>query len=301
IWWIEYAGLGGIRMDTWPYPEPGMMNKWSCRIEEEYPNFSIVGEEWSMNPAVIASWQKGTPFAKGQNSCLKNLFDFPTQESLVKALTQDETWGTGWVTLYESFSNDFLYPSPYELVVFPDNHDMNRFYKQVNQDVDLFRMGLAFILTTRGIPQIYYGTEIQMNNPKTDKHEEIRSDFPGGWPDDKINAFTNEGLSKEKIETKEYVKTLLNYRKTSGLIHHGKLMHFAPENGVYVFFRYNDSEALMIVLNKNKTNTKLKTDRFEERLTGYTKGVNITSKEEVELSSPLSLPPLKATILELKR
>ena len=182
IWWIEFAGLDGIRMDTYPYPDKDFMTHWSCSVMDEYPKFSIVGEEGSLNPAIVAYWQAGNNNRDGYTSCLGSLMDFPMQDALVKGLNGSEKeWNHGLIKMYEMLANDFIYPDPYNLVIFADNHDQSRFFTQINEDFDLFKMGIAYILTMRGIPQIFYGTEILMKNPDGKVDAVIRSDFPGGW------------------------------------------------------------------------------------------------------------------------
>lgn len=212
IWWTEYVGLEGIRQDTWPYPDKHMMTRWTARMLEEYPRFNIVGEEWSMNPAIVSYWQKGKKNIDGYECHLPSLMDFPLQSAVSRGLTEKEDWGTGLITIYESLANDFQYPDADNLVVFPDNHDMSRFFMQVGEDVDLLKMGVAFFLTTRGIPQIYYGTEVLLTHPGWE-HGDIRSDYPGGWEGDAANAFTGEGLTAEQKDMQAYVKTIQNWRK----------------------------------------------------------------------------------------
>ncbi len=194
IWWIEYIGLSGIRMDTYPYPYKWAMAEWNKRVLREYPDFNIVGEEWSLNPAIVSYWQKGQTNFDGYRGELPGLMDFPLQNALSVSLTEAEGWASGLIRLYETLASDFLYPDPDNLVVFPDNHDMSRFFMQVGMDVDLFKLGIAFILTTRGIPQIFYGTEILMSHTEGNDHGHIRKDFPGGWEGDKINGFTGRWL-----------------------------------------------------------------------------------------------------------
>lgn len=201
IWWVEYAALSGIRMDTYPYPDEDYMSEWTRRIMEEYPNFNIVGEEWNENPTIVSYWQKGKQNPNSYTSHLKTLMDFPVQMALAKALQPDGNWQI----LYEMLAQDFLYPNPYDLVTLPDNHDMPRFFAQVGEDFGLFKLGVAFTLTTRGIPQIFYGTEILMSSPRERNDGLIRSDFPGGWAGDKVNAFTGEGLSKQQLEARDFL------------------------------------------------------------------------------------------------
>ena len=301
IWWIEYADLDGIRMDTYPYPDKEFMTEWTCAIMDEYPNFNIVGEEWVNNPAIVSYWQRGMDNHDGYVSCLPSLMDFPIQEALTKALNAEEkNYGSGMITLYEKLANDFLYADPYNLVIFPDNHDMDRFFTQVNGDFDLWKMGMAFNATMRGIPQFYYGTEILMSNTEN-KHDHgvIRSDFPGGWEGDPVNVFSGKGLSDMQVEAKDYLQKLLNWRKSSGVVHNGGLMHFAPEKGVYVYFRYSNSDVLMVVFNKNTEQVKLDVDRFEEMVSSCTSAADVITGEKFTLDN-LTIEPRSVRVLELK-
>jgi len=299
IWWIEYAGLEGIRQDTWPYPDKHMMTEWTHRVLEEYTNFNIVGEEWSLNPAIVSYWQKGQRNFDGYECHLPSLMDFPLQSAVSRGLTNDEGWGSGLIEIYEMLANDFLYPDPDNLVVFPDNHDMSRFFVQMGEDVELLKMGIAYFLTTRGIPQLYYGTEVLMSHPG-DHHGNIRSEFPGGWADHDINAFTGEGLTAEQKEVQNYISTIQNWRKNKAVIHHGKLMHFVPENGIYTYFRYNENEVVMVVLNKNIEEKTLPTERFSEIIEGYSSGKEIITSESISDLSEIKIPAKSAMILELK-
>jgi len=183
IWWIEYLQLNGIRMDTHPYPDKHYLSEWSRRVMQEYPNLNLVGEEWSNNPAIVSYWQRGKTNHDGYVSSMPGMLDFPLQMALREALTSPEPdRGSVWTPVYEMLGNDFLYPDPMNLVIFPDNHDMSRVYTQVDEDYDLFQMAIACYLTMRGIPQIYYGTEVLLSHPGTESHGAIREEFPGGWP-----------------------------------------------------------------------------------------------------------------------
>jgi len=299
IWWIEYAHLAGIRMDTYPYPDKYMMAEWNRSVLEEYPNFNIVGEEWTMKPGIISYWQKGQTNQDGYHGDLPSLMDFPLQNALVKSLTEPEGPKTGWIRLYEALAMDFLYPNPDNLVVFPDNHDMSRFFMQVGMDLNLFRLGMAYILTTRGIPQIFYGTEILMTHKGSTGHGDIRKDFPGGRPGDSKNAFTGMGLSKKELETQNFMKKLLNWRKSNPAIHTGKLIHFAPENGIYVYFRVNKNKKIMVVLNKNKNIVHLNTSHFNEVLGNSSTGFNILTGETISLQKEITLKPVTPLIIEI--
>ena len=300
IWWIEYVGLEGIRQDTWPYPDKDMMATWTKEVLAEYPNFNIVGEEWALNPAIVSYWQKGKINSDGYECFLPGLMDFPLQNAVSEGLRKQESWAGGLLQIYESLANDFLYPDSYSLVIFPDNHDMSRFFVQVGEDAALLKMGLAFFLTTRGIPQIYYGTEVLMRH-EGDEHGNIRADFPGGWQGDKVNAITGEGLSKEQKEMQDYISKIQNWRKTKTVIHSGKLMHFVPEDGVYTYFRYNNDEAVMVMLNKNETEKTVDTKRFSEIMDGYKLGREIITSKEISSVLEVKIPAKTAMIIELMK
>ena len=300
IWWIEYLGLAGIRMDTYPYPGGEYMTQWTRRIMEEYPNFNVVGEEWFGDPAIVSYWQKGKVNPDGYTSELKSLMDFPVQQAVVKALNEPETRGTGWITLYEMMAKDFLYADPFELVVFPDNHDMSRIFSQVNEDFDKYKLANTFFLTTRGVPQIYYGTEILMKNPPSGDHGLIRSDFPGGWKGDKVNGFTGEGLTSQQKAARNWMKELLNWRKTASAIHNGQLVHFLPQDGTYVYFRFNEQQKIMVILNKNENDYQLELNRFSELLQSVSEGRDVMSNTVYNMTGSIRLPNKGALVLELR-
>lgn len=250
IWWIEFAELSGIRVDTYSYSDKQFLADYTKRIMTEYPHFNIVAEEWSLSPAIVSYWQRGNQPYDGYQSELPSLMDFPLQDRLIKALKEKETWSDGLQKLYEILAIDFLYNDPDNLVVFPDNHDMSRIFTQLEHDQALTKIALAYIATTRGIPQYFYGTEILMDNKGSGSHGVIRSDFPGGWKTDLVNAFTGKGLDNSQSEMQLFMKKLLNWRKKSEAIHQGKLTHYAPEKGVYVYFRHTNKDKVMVVINK---------------------------------------------------
>ncbi len=290
LWWIETLGLGGIRQDTYPYPEKHFMARWAGRIMKEYPSFSIVGEEWSYNPLVVGYWQTGSQNRDGYESHLRCTMDFPLQQTLVDALTEEENWNTGLIKLYEGLANDFHYASPRDMMLFGDNHDMDRLFTQLGENAELTKMALAFIMVAPRIPQVYYGTEILMSNSdKPGDHGRIRKDFPGGWPGDRINAFTGKGLDPKKKEMQEFVRTLTRFRKDEEVIHKGKTRHFSPENGVYVLFRYLGKKRVILVLNKNETPTALPLGRFAEMEISNREFYEVTSGRKVDLGTELHL------------
>lgn len=299
IWWIEYANLGGIRQDTYSYPDADFMTDWTKRIMQEYPDFNIVGEEWSLNPAIVSRWQAGKKNVNDYLSYLPTLMDFPIQNSLVLSLNKEKApYSNTFDGLYEMLGNDFLYNDPYNLMIFLDNHDMARFYNQVNYDLDLFKMGVVYLYTTRGIPQVYYGTEILMNSKNNpDDHGLIRSDFPGGWNGDKVNVFNENGLSKDQKEVKEMFKKLNHFRKETSALQNGKLKHYVPVDEVYVMFRYDKHTKIMSFFNKNKKNTNVDLGRFNKLLQGNTTAKNILTNENYDLTKGTIIVPAMTALM----
>jgi len=290
IWWVENLDLGGIRQDTYPYPDKEFMSVWAGEIIKEYPNFSIVGEEWSTNPLLVGYWQKDANNKDGYKSNMKSSMDFPMQKNIVDALNEDETWGTGFVKMYEGLANDFHYSSPEDIMIFPDNHDMSRIYTQLNEDLANTKMAVGYMLAMPRIAQIYYGTEILLSDKaKPGDHGLIRTDFPGGWANDRVNAFTGEGLTKDQLDMQQFLKKMLNYRKSSEAIHTGKTVHFAPKDGVYVLFRIKNDEIVTIILNKNNTPFSLDLSTFEEIGLQGKEVKNLISEELINWNDSLEL------------
>ncbi|WP_438963704.1 glycoside hydrolase family 13 protein [Winogradskyella sp.] len=301
IWWIETLELGGIRQDTYPYPDKDFMSDWAGAIMKEYPNFSIVGEEWSYNPLLVAYWQDGKDNADGYKSNLKSSMDFPMQKAIIDGLKEEESWDKGLVKLYEGLANDFVYVTPKDIMVFLDNHDKSRIYTEVGEDATKTKMALSYMLMMPRIPQIYYGTEILMNDTANPgDHGLIRTDFPGGWEGDTVNAFTGEGLTAEQKDMQRFLKKILNYRKNSEAMQNGETKHFAPENKTYVLARYNDSETLVHIINKNDDSFELDLTRFEELgLNGKTLK-NVMTGETINWSDKLVLDSVGSYLFTTK-
>lgn len=301
IWWIETAQLGGIRQDTYPYPDKNFMSDWAGAIMNEYPNFSIVGEEWSLNPLLIAYWQDGHQNNDGYDSNLKMTMDFAMQKNIVDALNENESWDRGLVKIYEGLANDFGYTSPKDIMIFPDNHDMSRVFTQLKGDIPNTKMALATMLMLPRTPQIYYGTEILMNDfERPGDHGLIRTDFPGGWEGDTINAFTGEGLTSDQIEMQSFLKSILNYRKTSKAIQEGKTMHFSPFMGTYLLFRTYKDETVVMILNKSNEPLTIDLKRYTEMgLDGKTLR-NVISGESFVWDNSIAFSQRGVTILTTK-
>ena len=301
LWWIEYARLSGIRVDTYPYSDKDFMSDWTFAVMYEYPNFNIVGEEWSDNPIVISYWQKDKINHDGYVSYLPTLMDFPLQISFTEALLDDFSWGKGFIKPYKTLASDFLYPNPNNLLIFPDNHDMTRFFTQVNNDIDLFKMGIVYYSTMRGIPQFYYGTEILMNSDENPgDHGLIRTEFPGGWPDHSKNAFTGDGLSYNERQTQLFFKEILNWRKDNEVIHNGKLIQFAPKGGIYSFFRILNNKMVWVIFNRNNSPETLETSRFDELIENYEIAFDVINKKKVSISEKIIINAKSALILEIE-
>ena len=289
IWWIETLHLGGIRQDTYPYPDKVFMSNWAGEIMTEYPNFTIVGEEWSSNPLLIGYWQRGANNKDGYESHLRSPMDFAMQTIIPQAVKEPESWDKGLAKLYEGLANDFHYVTPKDLMIFPDNHDMDRIFTQLEENVENTKMALATYLVLPRIPQMYYGTEILMqNSAKPGDHGLIRTDFPGGWKGDKVNAFTGEGLSAVQKDIQNYLTKILYYRKNSKAIHDGKTMHFAPNKGVYTLFRTLNDETVVFILNKNES-AKVDLTIYEEMNLKGKKFKNILTGEEFIWDNELNL------------
>ena len=301
LWWIEYLGLAGIRVDTYAYPDKYFTSEWTRRIMEEYPNFNIVGEESNRNPLAVSYWQRGKQNYDGYVSYLPSLMDFALQESLVKSLLAPRPpWGSSWDPLFRTLANDYIYADPNALMIFPDNHDMDRIYTQLNEDYDLFKMAMVYVLTMRGTPQIFYGTEILMSHMGSTNDGIRRSDFPGGWPGDKKNAFSGEGLSDSEKQAQLFIRNLLNWRKNKTVIHNGELMHFTPYQGVYVFVRFDGTDKVMVVLNKNKQPVILDKTRYAEQLTGHSLAHDVLTDAKLDLSDAIEVPARGVLLLELE-
>jgi len=301
IWWIEYAGLSGMRVDTYGYSDRAFLTEWGQRIMREYPNLNLVGEEFSTIPAVVAHWQRGKHHADGYRSSIPSMVDFPMNEALIRSLAaKDDDYDFNLTTLYERLSLDYLYPDPSNLVLFDGNHDVPRIFSRLNHDFDLFRMAIAYLATAPRIAQFYYGTEILMpSDTKPHVEASYRLDFPGGWAGDKVNAFTGEGLTAQQREAQAYMKKLLNWRKQQPVIHSGKMMQFGPEDNTYVYFRYNDSKRVMVVMNKNAKEVELKTARFAEMLSGVDAGTDVVTGKTYRVGQQIVLPARSVLVLEL--
>jgi glycosidase len=300
LWWIEYAGLSGIREDTFGYADSEFLGAWGKAVLDEYPNFNMVGEEWSATPATIAHWQRGKVNPDGHVPHMPSMMDFPLHIALRDALNEPEGRDTGWIRLYEALANDYLYPDADRLVVFAENHDTTRLLANVKGDLALFKMAMAYLATVRGTPQFFYGSEISMEGPREREDGKIRADMPGGWAGDAKNAFTGAGLSPAERDAQDYLRRLLRWRRNTPTVQHGKLQHFAPIDGVYVYFRYDDQGTVMVALNRNAGPTPLALERFGRFIKAGSKGRDAISGKTVVLGATLELAGNAATIIGIE-
>ncbi len=302
IWWIEYAGLQGIRVDTYPYPDRIGMSKWGEAVLNEFPNFNIVGECWISSSAKTAFYQSGFPHKDGFDSHLPSVMDFPLRDVISRSLSEEKAgWGEGMIRIYDVLAEDFLYANPNNIMVFPDNHDMTRIFTELKGDKDALKMAIALVSTMRGYPQFYYGTELMFEGDGGN-HSTLRIDVPGGWAGDKVNAFTAQGRTADQNEIYNYMSKLLNYRKNEPVLHNGKFTQFLPFDNIYLYARSSENKTVVVVMNNNrKGDAKVETARFAEVMSGFTKGVNVITGESLTDLKTLIVPQKSALIIELTK
>ena len=305
IWWIEYAGLDGLRVDTYSYNDKEGIAKWTKNIMDEYPNFNIVAEVWMHNQAQIAYWQKDSKIGaiNSFNSNCPSVMDFTLHNAVYTMFNEDHMgWNQGMIKAYDNFTNDFLYPDINNILVFAGNHDTTRINEHYQDDIDKYKLAMTLILTTRGIPQLYYADEIGMlGNKEKYGDGDLRKGFPGGWAGDTQNAFTEKGRTTKQNEYHSFTKKLLQWRKEKPVIHTGKLLQFVPVDNVYVYFRYTDTEAVMVVINNSNKEQTIDWNRYEEAVKDYTKGNRVFSETEISLGENLLIGAKKSMLIELVR
>ncbi|HCT55407.1 MAG TPA: glycosyl hydrolase [Balneola sp.] len=303
LWWIEYTGVDGIRMDTYVYPDKEYMARWAKEVLEAYPSFNIVGEAWVNTVPGVAFWQDDKDGVDdGYDSELPSLTDFQFSFAGRKAFNEDFGWETGISRLYYMLSQDFVYSNPMKNVTFLDNHDMSRFYEHIGKREAEFKMGLAWLMTTRGTPQIYYGTELMMGHENRGGDDEAwRQTMPGGFPNDSRSIFTEEGRTRKENEIHNYTRNLIQWRNASPAIHEGNLVHFIPQDNVYVYFRDHEEQTVMVIMNNNDEEKTIDKTRFAEILERFSKAENVVESSSLDLNEDLIVKGKTTTILELKR
>ena len=299
VFWIELANIDGMRVDTYPYNDIRTAARFIQSIRSEYPNMNVVGECWVKTPAEIAYYQSGTKNKDGFDSRLTSVMDFCLKDVFSSSFNEKESWDGGMARFYSLYAQDFVYANQDLIMNFLDNHDIDRFSTVVKRDVNKYKMGLAMLLTARGYPQIYYGTEIMLDGIPGD-YQGHRFDFPGGWAEDKRNAYTAKGRTNVENEVFNYLKTLLNYRKKNPVLQNGLMKQFIPENGIYVNFRYNQDKTIMIIANNNDQAKDVDLIRYCEMLSGKKAGTEITTLKTYTLNQPVSVSAKTVLILEVQ-
>ncbi|MCM5661923.1 glycoside hydrolase family 13 protein [Galbibacter mesophilus] len=301
IWWIEYADLDGFRVDTYSYNDKEGIAEWTKSIMDEYPNFNIVGEIWMHDQAQIAYWQKDSKIGAIQNynSHLPSVMDFTLHDAVTAVFNEkNPSWDKGTIQLYENFVNDFLYPNIDNILVFAENHDTGRI-NEIYKNIEDYKLVMTLMATVRGIPQVYYGSEIGMAGDKGKGDGDIRRDFPGGWEGDEINAFNASERTKKQNEYFNFTSKLFNWRKNKTVIHSGKTTQYIPQEEVYVFFRHNEKESVMVVINNSEDERSLDLSRFQENTKNAKKGVDVISEKELSLSGTLKIAGKTSYVIEV--
>ncbi len=300
IWATEEFGIDGWRVDTYFYSDPVFLNKINDALLKEFPKVTVFGEAWVQsvtNSAYFCENNMNVPF---KHNC-QGVTDFPFLFSAIDMMNKPYNWDDGANKFYQTLAQDILYKNPMRNCIFLSNHDLDRFYSVVNEDLKKFKMGMALLLTQRGIPQLYYGDEILMKNYKNPTDAEVRKDFPGGWPGDPSDKFEATGRTAQENEAFNYIRSLANFRKNSSAIKTGKLMQFLPKDGVYVYFRYDDKQTVMCIVNTNDSTSAFELSRFNERMNGFTKAYDAATGNTFNLGQSLSLGEKYLLVLELKK
>ncbi len=302
IWWIEFSGIDGIRMDTYVFPDKDYMARWANEVLTAYPNFNIVGEAWLNYPAPEAFWQYDLGNKEdGYQSHLPSVTDFPLAQTIDRALNENFGWDNGLSQIWNLLGNDFLYDDPMLNVIFMDNHDMDRIFERLGKDENKFKMAYSFLLTTRGIPQIYYGNELMMGHEyRGGDDEHRRPNMPGGWPGDERSVFTEEGRTDKENEIFEFTKTLNHWRKDAIAIHEGSLVHFVPRNGIYAYFRLHDEQNVMVIMNQNQEDVTIPRDVLAEILDHFTTGTSVHDGSKIDVTADFIAPAMTTSIWDLE-
>ncbi|MBP6230814.1 MAG: glycoside hydrolase family 13 protein [Paludibacteraceae bacterium] len=299
VWWIEYANVDGIRVDTYPYTDIHIGAKWIKAIRDEYPTMNIVGECWVKTPQEIAFYQSGNTNRYNFDSHIPSVMDFVLKDVFEFSFNERETWDKGMIRFYNHYAQDFVYPDPSKIMNFLDNHDIDRYSEVVGHDVKKYKMALTLLIASRGYPQIYAGNEIMLGG-KRGSYEGHRFDFPGGWAGDARNAFTPEGRTEIENDVFKYLRTLLHYRKNTTALQTGEMKQFIPYDGIYVYFRYDNEKTIMVVTNNNDTYRDVATERFAEILSPFTSGKEITTGAEMDVTKSVKIPGKTVFLIELK-
>lgn len=299
IWWVETASLDAIRVDTWAYSDPGFLDQWYRELKSEYPGLFIFGEVWDHGPAVQAWFTQGNGLRQTMKMPLESITDFQFYYAINEIVQGKQGWTEGVARMYYTLAQDFLYRDASKNIIFLDNHDLSRFWSMCGENMNRFKTGINLLMTLRGIPVIQYGTEILMKN-FANPDARVRNDFPGGWPDDKANKFEASGRTNLEQEAFQYVSKMANFRVLHPAITSGKLMQYVPENGVYVYFRYIESQVIMVVVNGSDKPAEIGFARYKECIGRFRKASSVDGKEDLDLEKGLKLESGESGVYVLK-
>lgn len=304
VWWIEFSGLDGLRVDTYPYNEKMPMSEWCNAVMAEYPNMNIVGEVWTSSIPQLAYWQGDNYNKDGFNSHLKSIMDFPLHDAIRSAMTESGShvgWGQGMTRIYDILSHDFVYHDLQNMMIMAANHDTDRIGDVCEGDSRKMKIAHTLLATLRGMPQILYGDELMFRSTDRSKgHPTLRIDFPGGWKGDKRNLFdASQHVGAEK-DVYDYTRHIMNWRKEKEVIHSGKTLHFIDRNNTYAYFRYNDSDVVFVFINNTDAVQLVPWSRYAEIAADLTVGRNVMTGESVTMSG-VKVEPMSALVVEFKR
>jgi neopullulanase len=300
IWMTQTFQLDGWRVDTYKYCDPAFLNNLNSALENEFPLITSLGE------ATVNSVAAGAYFCRNNlnvswKSNLTGILDFPVCDAMLESISGHKGWTEGVNRLYATLAEDMLYKDPMNNCIFLDNHDRDRFFSVAREDWNNYRMGIGLLLTERGIPHLYYGTEILMKNFKNPSDAMVREDFPGGFPGDPDNKFLASGRNAVENAAFDYVSRLANFRKGSSALMHGKLMQYIPANGMYVYFRYDAGQTILCALNTDSVAAKINFNEYLERTRGFTSATDIMTGDTYPVSEKMEIPARSIRILELKK
>jgi glycosidase len=296
IWWVEEYGIEALRIDTYAYPDQEFMRTWGMVLKEAFPDLFIFAETW-VHGTPVQAWFLGDGLGPKPNF-IDGLTDFQVYYAFNDAMNQEQSWTGGIAKMYYTLAQDYVYEHPQKMVTFLDNHDLARFYGVVDQDFDKFKMGVGMLMTLRGIPSLYYGTEVLMS--ETDGHGKIREDFMGGWPTDSLDKFTADGRSELENTAFEFISTLSKLRQGNSALSSGKTTQYVPVDGLYVYFRYTDDQTFMIAVNTSDKEVISKTSKYAQFLAGKKALQDALSSKEVDLGEELKFGPKSFSIYRVR-
>ena len=303
VWWIEYANLDGFRVDTYPYNEKEPMSAWCQAILAEYPNFNIVGECWTADIPQLAYWQGGNANKDGFDTHLPSIMDFPLRDAICAALPTDSLrWGEGMIRVYNTLADDFVYHDLSKMMIFVGNHDIERVADVLKGNTKRVKLAMTMLATMRGIPQMFAGDELMLRSADlTQGHGGLRCDTPGGWADDPVNLFEEEGRTGDAKEIFDHTRKLFSWRKGKAVIHNGRTLHFAGQDNTYAYFRYNDEEAVFVFVNNSRGRKQIPWDHYAEFTSTLSEGRNVLTGEAYTVGDQMVVGAREAVVIEFKR